>query len=120
EEQPPAPADLPPTRDAPELEALRIDHRRQASGQPSLRGAIKRSGRTVAQRLVRPLLVVDGPETVERPLLLLRRLARRPGGFRLQGAVHALVRATISGGVLLACVRRARERSSSTARPPSR
>src|SRR5260370_20885750 len=47
------------------------------------------------QRLVRPLVVVDGAERVEAALLLSEGGRRRAGGFRVQGAMHALVAAVL-------------------------
>ena len=58
-------------------------------------GAIDRSRRGEVQGLVRPLVIIYDAETVEAQLLLGQRRRRRVGGFRLQGAVHALVAAVL-------------------------
>src|SRR5260370_30261560 len=47
------------------------------------------------QRLVGPVVVVDGAERVEAALLLSEGGRRRAGGFRVQGAMHALVAAVL-------------------------
>ena len=49
----------------------------------------------LAERLVRPLVIVGGSEPVEAPLLGGERIGRRCGGLRLEGLVHALVPAVL-------------------------
>src|SRR5882672_4980173 len=51
--------------------------------------------RSLAERLVRPLLVVVPAEGVEAPLLLGRIRGRRSRGLGLEGAMHALVAAVL-------------------------
>ena len=74
---------------------VRIIGRAQGTRIGALGGAIERSRGGEIQRLVRTVMVVDGAEGVEAPLLLGRRGRRRAGGFRFQGAVQALMAAVL-------------------------
>src|SRR5690606_10637752 len=82
EEQPLAPADPSVTRNTPQFEALRTDDRPQASGQPSLRGAIERGGRTAALCLVRPFFYHSRPQPRRNSPL---KFAVRPGSAQSVG-----------------------------------
>src|SRR5260370_18892971 len=71
----------------------RIGQLAQGARIGALRDAMEAGRRLKIQRLVRPLVVVDGPERVEPALLLSEGGRRRAGGFRVQRAMHALLRA---------------------------
>src|SRR5262245_35673778 len=70
---------------------------------PSVRArrrAVERGWGTAAEKLVRPLLVVEEAEAIERPLLPGQVVLWRPGGRGLERAMHAIM-----GAVLLRMTR---------------
>jgi hypothetical protein len=89
------PAELSLAADPPTLKVRRILVRRQAGRQRTVGALVDRRRRFLAQRIVRPLPVVDQPEPIECTLLKLRCRTRRPRRFCLQRTVEAFVRAVL-------------------------
>src|SRR5438094_38930 len=96
----------PRVRDALHDEMSGILDRRQRAGVEPRRRPIPRRRRGALEKLVRPLVVVLGAESIERALLRRERSAGRPNRLRLERLMHPFVRAVLlrrrgSGALML-------------------
>src|SRR6266487_2986265 len=92
-ERPPSPRDAADRRHASHFDMAGIFHWRQSRGHRAGCRAIQVRRRLVAQRLVRPLLVVFAHEPGEAALLRAQVGSRWPRRLRLQDRMELLVRA---------------------------
>ena len=97
EEQALLEADGPGIGDPLDDEVSGIFHRRQRAGVRAGRAAIERRRRATAQGLVRPLVIEEAPEGIERPLLGDEIRPGRADRLALERLVHALVRPILVG-----------------------
>src|SRR5438067_13351083 len=72
-----------------------IFDRRQGAGVRALGRAVQRRRRPIAQRLVRPFVIIETAKGVESTLLTQEAGLRRTTGFALESFVHPLVRAVL-------------------------
>src|SRR3972149_6348034 len=83
--------------DTLDQEVPRIVERRQSLGKGAGRGSIARARRLTAEKVVRPLVVVERAKAIEGALLRGEVVTRRAAGSGFQRPVHAFVGSVLLG-----------------------